>query len=116
MPAKVEGIGKVIGNLEAIAKLDKTQVANVITCALVGTVEAEAKREVPVDTGNLRKSIRTVVVEANGNWAGVVGSPAAYAGHVEYLIKPYLRPAFDSQKDKAVQYIKEDIGKMIGGK
>lgn len=61
-------------------------------------VETEAKRRVPVRTGNLRRSITGAVSMVAGVPQGVVAATAHYGGFVEigtaYMApQPYLRPA-----------------------
>lgn len=47
------------------------------------TVEASAKRVVPVDTGNLRRSITHEVTATGGGLIGKVGTNVPYARYVE---------------------------------
>lgn len=61
-------------------------------------VESEAKRRVPVKTGNLRRSITSTVSVVGGIPTGVVAATAHYGGFVEVGTafmhpQPYLRPA-----------------------
>lgn len=64
-------------------------------------VEGDAKRMVPVDTGNLRSSIHTTV----SNLTATIGSKVFYApfvelGTVKMYPRPYLRPAFENNRSK----------------
>jgi len=76
-------------------------------------VEADAKREVRVDTGRLRASI-THEIEKDGNEVrGFVGSNVEYAIYQEYGTSyqsghAYLRPALEKNKAK--------IKQILGGK
>jgi HK97 gp10 family phage protein len=61
-------------------------------------VETEAKRLVPVKTGNLRRSITSAVSVAAGIPTAAVAATAHYGGFVEVgtafmAPQPYLRPA-----------------------
>lgn len=64
-------------------------------------VETEAKRRVPVKTGNLRRSITSTAAMTGGIPTGVVAATAHYGGFVEIGTvfmqpQPYLRPALIS--------------------
>lgn len=66
--------------------------------------EGYAKKECPVDTGNLRNSISHEV----GNREVIIGSPVEYAPYVEMgtsrtPAQPYLRPAI---QDHMAEYQK----------
>ena len=65
---------------------------------LAAKVETEAKRNAPVKTGNLRRSIISSVAIVDGVPTGVVAATAHYAGFVElgtYKMnaRPFLRRA-----------------------
>lgn len=63
------------------------------------TVQNEARRLCPVDTGRLRSSIITSGLQRDSRGAYVeVGTNVEYAGHVEFgtrfmRAQPYIRPA-----------------------
>lgn len=69
-------------------------------------IERDAKRRCPVDTGELRKTIRVWVVKSTGDIHGTAGSEDVnYAGYVEYgtrrmKAQPFLRPAFHRELRK----------------
>lgn len=74
--------------LEEIDKLlsglvDKERVAAALgkACAVV---EAAAKQKAPKGNGELRRSIKSVVEERNGEQVGIVFTPLEYAPYVEY--------------------------------
>ncbi len=77
--------------------------------------EDVAKRNCPVDTGNLQASI-TPVIES---WAaGYVGTNSEYAPYVEYgtryaLAQPFLEPAFLEGKKQASKIFGKAIGRAI---
>ena len=97
---------KLISKLENLANIDLTQALNLACIA----VENEAKKNCPVDDGQLRQSI-THEIEGNEAW---VGTNVFYAPYVEYGTRfmeaqPYLKPAFDEQKEK----FKKDMKKLV---
>ncbi len=47
-------------------------------------IEAAAKKNCPVDDGQLRQSIESEVKEENGKLVGYIGSNVEYAPYVEY--------------------------------
>ena len=60
-------------------------------------IEGRAKVKAPVDTGNLRNSINTDIV--NNGLTGIIHAAAEYAAYVEFGTKrmsaqPYMLPAF----------------------
>lgn len=79
-------------------------------------VKDEAKRRVPVDTSNLKKSLTYEVVEENGEIVGRIGTNVSYAIHVEYGDEngmkprkvgqmPFLRPALLDNKDQITKFL-----------
>lgn len=79
-------------------------------------VQADAKRQVPVDTGNLRGSISRQI---KGNTA-IVGSNVEYAEHVEYgtrhmQSRPYMRPAIDNNRKDLIRRLANMIRSAIRG-
>ena len=78
-------------------------------------VEADAKRNAPVDTGRLRGSITNEVRKIAGAvLEGRVGTNVNYAKYVELGTsrqdpQPYLRPALRNNFDKVVSIIQEAI-------
>lgn len=82
-------------------------------------VRASAKREVPVDTGNLRGSI----TEDVGRHEATVGTNVEYAQHVEYGTRrqherrprgqPYLRPAIDKNRRRLLRQLATMIRNAI---
>lgn len=69
-----------------------------IMARLALTVETAAKRNAPVKTGNLRRSITSFVADIEGIPVGTVAATAHYAGFVELGTwkmepRPFLRRA-----------------------
>lgn len=75
------GAEKVIQDLEKLSSTEKLTNALQQCCFLV---EGDAKRNCPVQTGELRASITSRVEEVEGNLQGEVGTPLMYGNYVEY--------------------------------
>lgn len=72
-------------------------------------LDSKAKKRAPVDTGNLRREIRTKL-EDDG-LTSTTTSNADYSVYVEYgtrkqTAQPFMRPSFEEQKDQFVKDIK----------
>lgn len=70
-------------------------------------VEADAKVNCPVQTGNLRASITTQLDD--GALECLVGTNVEYAAYVEMgtskqQAKPYLKPALEQNRDRIVRH------------
>lgn len=75
-------------------------------------IEGRAKATVPVDTGNLKNSIRTEMAELSA----VVGTHVEYAPYVEFGTvrmgaRPYLVPAAEAVRPSFLQAM-EEIAKV----
>ena len=92
----LKGTGITLVNLDRVLK--KVQIDDRLDEAverIAYSVEAEAKRICPVDTGRLRASIHSMRIKKGAYY---VGTNVEYAPFVEYGTKkmraqPYLRPA-----------------------
>lgn len=76
--------------------------------------EGYAKKECPVDTGNLRNSITNEVVQSEK--AVYIGTNVEYAAYVELgtvrtKAKPYLKPAATEHSTVYKRIIEEEMGK-----
>ena len=76
--------------------------------------EGYAKKECPVDTGNLRNSITNEVVQSEK--AVYIGTNVEYAAYVELgttrtKAKPYLKPAAAEHSAVYRRIIEEEMGK-----
>lgn len=63
-------------------------------------IERDAKLTVPVDTGDLRKSIETDIQGVGSSTSAEIGTDLPYSEHVEFgtsrqYAQPYLIPSFD---------------------
>lgn len=77
--------------------------------------EARAKVEVPVDTGNLRNSIRTTF--ENDGMTGIVSTNVEYAIYVEYgtrfmAAQPYFTPAAEQVRGSFERAVKSELVKL----
>lgn len=75
-------------------------------------INRHAQKQAPVDTGELRRSIRTEYEE--GGLVGVTRATAHYAPYVEYgtrfmTAQPFMRPAFYN----SAWSFKEDLEKLV---
>ncbi len=73
-------------------------------------IETRAKLVVPVDTGFLRNSIHTKLV--NDGMTGIIHAAASYAGYVEFGTRyqrpqPYMTPAFRAVEPKFINAWKD---------
>lgn len=81
----------------------------------VKRIERLAKEKAPVDTGNLRASIESIVEKvALDTIRGEAGTNTEYAPYVElgtrYMdAQPYLRPAFDEVVPDVVEDVKQAV-------
>ena len=101
-----------------------SQVAtNAIEEALIKSalfVERDAKLNSPVDTGRLRASITHVTNDFGSKNPSVsIGTSVEYAPILEYgsskqSAKPYLFPAFNSNKDKILNELAKALKKGAG--
>ena len=75
-------------------------------------MQEKAQRNAPVDTGTLKRSIGLEITD--GGMSAEVEPTAAYAPYVELGTRfmeaqPYLKPAFDEQKEK----FKKDMKQLV---
>lgn len=105
----VQGV-KIKNNVPEV--LDAMQQAKArILEKLGGKAETYAKRQCPVDTGNLRNSITHKQLDENTE---IIGSNVEYAPYVELgtvkmRAQPYLRPAVENHWDEYKKIIHEGL-------
>lgn len=111
----VQGLNKLIANYEKRANaLNARQLVILATAA----VEAQAKAIVPVDQGNLKRSL-IPSIDGNKNVAeGAVSTNSEYATYVEFgttkmRAQPYLRPAVRIVKPKIDNLVINEIRKAM---
>lgn len=127
MTVKISGIPEIQKKFEALpAKMQRKLLRSAMT-KVARIVVAEAKARVPVDTGELRKSIKVAGL-AGGRGAGLAargGGKAApigkrvrattpYAHIIEKGRKnagaqPFLAPALESKESQIRELIKDDV-------
>lgn len=106
---------RVIGAKAALHRLtaDTLRYPNAVkkACVKAGMViERSAKPKAPVDTGNLRSSIKTTPIIMGAE----VGPHADYGAYVEFGTvnmdaQPYLRPALDENKERIDEIVRKDL-------
>lgn len=82
------------------------------------SIEKDAKSIVPVDTGALRDSINTKIEKNGDDITGIVSTNQYYAGYVEHgtskmAAKPYMKPAFDKNKDDIENFYIETLKRKL---
>lgn len=117
------------GQKDLIAKfqqLSKVMQGKAIESALMAgalIIQNSAVQKCPVKTGNLKRSI-TIRIEKDRAY---IGTNVEYAARVEFGFsnadsrgrkynqpaRPYLRPAFDENKDRAKQEVAEALWSII---
>ena len=82
-------------------------------------IEADAKKNSPVDTGTLRASISSVVEDLAGHTVkAVIGSNVEYAPYQELgtskmSAQPFLRPAIESNRRFIVERVEEAVENAV---
>ncbi len=107
------GFKKLNDNVNKFAK----DINNLIPAALAAgalLIQNDAKNKAPYLTGTLRRSIHT---EKVSNTEVKVGTNVEYASYQEYgtskmAARPYLRPAFDNNRQKVLDKISEVWGQL----
>jgi HK97 gp10 family phage protein len=110
----VEGLSKLIAELDKLKNLDVAKIASVGGY----TILAEAQKNAPLKTGYLRSTGYIEPIEGQGC---EIGFSADYAFYPEYgtakmKAQPYLRPAIDTQADKAVEQMGKEATKEMEAK
>lgn len=119
----IDGVEEIRSVARALDLSDKTtrQRAEQVVRKSALAVERGAKLRAPVDTGNLRNSINTVVSGGRGSGAIVaeVGPEASYGVYVEVgtwkmAPQPYLGPAFDEVEPGFIAALEDLGGQALG--
>lgn len=100
MAVKLKGVNEL--RLALSKKTDMDAVKRVVK-QNGAELQARAQRNAPVDTGNLKRSIRLDV--SDGGLTAESEATAEYAPYVEWGTRymeaqPYMRPAFNKQKEQ----------------
>jgi HK97 gp10 family phage protein len=115
--AKVTGVDKLNATLKGLkAKASGAQLATALRAGGL-VIETPAKAKAPVLTGNLRRSIHTEVSSSGTKAQARVGTNTEYAPHVEFgtsrqRAQPYLRPAYDENKGRAVAEVADVLEEL----
>jgi len=133
---KVEGLRELGERMKGLSEAMNNRIARAATAAGAAVIRDSAKQKVAVDTGNLKKNIivkrlpkgespltsEHIVTVRQGKLtkkqkAAGLGD-AFYGRFIEYgtakmPARPFIRPAFDENKEKAVQAIKDRISKRL---
>lgn len=94
------------------ARVRRAVIQVIATFALA--VEAGAKRNAPVDTGNLRATIRTDLERLATDLVALVVAGASYAAFVEFgtsrmSAKPFLFPALEAERRAFLRAIRRAV-------
>lgn len=119
MKAKITGLDQLHQKFAALQKATQAQVLKnaVFSGSLI--FQNSAVQKVPVVTHNLQRSIHVEVAVSKATYAEAqTGTDVEYAAYVEFgtskqSAKPYLRPAFDENKDRAKNEVAEALRQQI---
>jgi len=103
--------------------LAETAVVRALTAGAM-IIENDAKRKAPYRTGTLRRSIHT---ERGDGMSVLIGTNVPYAARLEFGFmgadsrgrmyhqpaRPYLRPAFDDNRDAAIREVGEALADLL---
>lgn len=119
MAVRVKGLGRLEAKLQKIDPLTRLG-ASLGVAKAAAMVEGAAKNIVPVDSGDLKRSISSSGKTTLEGAEGSVGTNLEYAPHVEFgttrmQAQPYLHPALQKNKRKARKIVIEEIRKAYKG-
>lgn len=112
MSVKLSGMKELKSTLNS--KKDISKLVAPIVRLNGAELQQKAQRYAPVDTGNLRRSIR-LSIKDDGMTAEVAAT-ADYSAYVEYGTRfmnaqPYVRPAFNEQKDIFINDLQKAVNR-----
>lgn len=110
---EVKGVEGVVNKLSQMNIVVQTETKMALKEAGM-KIQADAKRNVLVDTGRLKNSITTEIW--NGGYTVTVGTNVKYAPFVEYGTKywggkPFLRPAYKDNTENIQRELKKILEK-----
>lgn len=110
---EVKGIEDVVNKLSKMNMIVQTETKIALKEAGM-KIQADAKRNVLVDTGRLKNSITTEIW--NNGYTVTVGTNVKYAPYVEYGTmkwsgKPFLRPAYKDNTENIQKELKKILQK-----
>jgi HK97 gp10 family phage protein len=123
----LKDVEKLVADLKRIPKNSSRRALGKAAKAGAKPIETSAKKHAPVDTGKLESSIRSKFAYQSSNRATVhIGSnmkPQGKSRHsYDYYqefgtsfhpAQPFMRPAVDEQKDKAVDETRKELEKAV---
>jgi HK97 gp10 family phage protein len=116
---RIEGIKDLHQKFAKMGKGVQKRTMETAVIAGLQPIRNTAQVLVPVLTGTLRRSIQSRIVESNGYGAsGIVGTNLEYARPVEFgtanrPARPYLRPAFDQERETAFEEVQVVLREAI---
>jgi HK97 gp10 family phage protein len=123
---KVEGMDAFVKELQAIAKRASGAQLEAALRSGALLIQNSAIAKAPFDTGTLRRSISTETAHTRDGAIARVGVPnhsedgteMGYSIYQEFgtskmRAHPYLRPAFDEERDNAVREIRDALKEML---
>ena len=113
----IEGVDSLIRKLNRLGGNSTVVLTNSIRKA-TNLVQRDAKLNVPVDSGNLRRSIQARTSTSPQGIQGEVFTNCEYAAYVEYgtrnaAAQPYLYPALNQNNQEIDAMIKQDLRNAI---
>lgn len=107
---KVEGLDKMIAALDKMAEKVEKQVVLEFNAAALN-IQSNAKKNAPVNIGNLRNSIQLVANQENNVLSYTVGTNVSYAPYVEFGT-----PGTESKANLKIPSGYEDFAMQFKGK
>lgn len=114
----VEGVEELVAKLQGLAaKATGAQAAAALRAGAL-LIENDARQKAPIKTGTLRRSIHTNVETAGDGAVARIGTNVEYAIYLEMgtsrmRARPYLRPAFDGNRNQALAEIRRALQAMV---
>jgi HK97 gp10 family phage protein len=113
---KIDGLNKLIKNFGSSNPVVIKELGGAIIKSTL-KVQAEAKRIVPVDTGNLQKQIKVFKSLSGKSLSGTISAQTPYAAYIEYGQpigtgphggpRPYMRPGAEKSTNAITQFFQD---------
>lgn len=113
----VRGLDDLIKKLQGMAKKATSLQAQAALRAGLLIIEGAAVQKAPVLTGTLRRSIHSETTSTSAGAVGRTGTNVEYAPFQEFgtsrmRAQPFMRPAFDENKEQALDEIERALKLM----
>jgi HK97 gp10 family phage protein len=127
----VDGMDNLLKELNKLeAKVGKKQIKRIVRKA-GGVIAKKAKKKVPVDTGNLKKSIKVKAMAQSSDDAYALVGPTRkgkHSGRHAHLVEfgtrdkngnqknkpqPFLKPAVDESADEVQKVMADELKKVL---